>query len=370
MLWRWGGASAWADDKVWCRYLDGEGKVVFDQKCSFVLQPINSNCKSWSSLDSRYTLIFTKNSKTEVRPDCEGSGVFVNGQSASSGTASVNGREYFRFGLGTGTLEFEKQSLSQAFENSPWSKSFQSEGRIGECTWRTAGKIIRRRQCQKLQNCETSDEVGEGGCQRDYILQGGAKEISISNTEETFSLNDNPTDVKIEGDLTCYSVPMSADTEFCFQLATSRQTEDAAKKIENNCEDGKTVWRATDKALTYYLTIVPSTKFFGHDVKIVRTRDNIREWQIIGALSCSLGFSICRVSLPTMQEDSYAQDIIVERYDADDNGNSDWVILAAAAQQLWYGGGAKVTWLNQPLSAEIANRQLIPNVFRRYECLS
>ena len=136
------------------------------------------------------------------------------------------------------------------------------------------------------------------------------------------------------------------------------------------CKNDHAIWSADNKTGR---DIVYGSKGFdyGSDLIFEEWRKGKLAWRGKGTVTCSNGASICYAQIENAKqlEGASTTDVIVEEIDAGRDGHVEWIVLAAAAQQLSYAGGLKVQWFNG-FHDEGDYGVLIPNVFRFLTCRS
>lgn len=134
------------------------------------------------------------------------------------------------------------------------------------------------------------------------------------------------------------------------------------------CSDDQAIWSADNNTAR---DIVYGSKGFdyGSDLIFEEWRKGKLAWRGKGSVTCSNGASICYAQIENAKqlEGASTTDVIIEEIDADRDGHADWIVLAAAKQQLSYSGGLKVQWFNG-FHEEAEYGVLIPNIYRFLTC--
>ncbi|UVC12662.1 hypothetical protein IHQ71_31350 (plasmid) [Rhizobium sp. TH2] len=151
-----------------------------------------------------------------------------------------------------------------------------------------------------------------------------------------------------------------------FSLAWT--TAGAAGK-EQPCDNARAVW-AFDKGDTRQILYGTEGVQYGSSIYIEEWRGGKLAWRATGKATCSNGASICYAMLDNdsgLTGNDASTGVVIESIDADNNGVADWAVLAAAAQNLYYNGGLKVTWYND-FEKPTDERILPANVFKLLSC--
>lgn len=142
-----------------------------------------------------------------------------------------------------------------------------------------------------------------------------------------------------------------------------------AAALKPACDNARAVW-ANEKDDVRQVIYGTDGLNYGSTIYLEEWRKGELAWRANGRTTCSNGASICYAMLEDMSgktgEDA-TTDVVVETIDADEDGLDDWVVLAAAGQNLYYSGGLKVTWYNGFDNAT-DDRIVSKNVFKFLSC--
>jgi hypothetical protein len=135
------------------------------------------------------------------------------------------------------------------------------------------------------------------------------------------------------------------------------------------CDNAHAVW-ASEKDDVRQVIYGTDGLNYGSTIYLEEWRQGKLAWRANGRTTCSNGASICYAMFEDMSgktgEDA-TTDVVVETIDADEDGLDDWIVLAAAGQNLYYSGGLKVTWYNG-FDNVTDDRIVSRNVFRFLSC--
>ena len=142
------------------------------------------------------------------------------------------------------------------------------------------------------------------------------------------------------------------------------------------CDDEHAIWEASSNdGVRHTLAIKSDDQIFGFIARIEEWRGGKLAWRLQAAIACSNGQVTCRLYVPSIMdpddsdddEDDYAT-VVVERIDADGDGNSEWIVLAGLQQELYYSADAKVEFVNGFGRESDDERIVAPNIYKFSDC--
>jgi hypothetical protein len=138
------------------------------------------------------------------------------------------------------------------------------------------------------------------------------------------------------------------------------------------CTDETAIWASPERDGVRHVLYGTGGITMFSAVFIEEWRDGKRAWRTAAATtSCSNGEVVCRVyfedETPSDDPEHGRAAAIIERIDENDDGLSEWVVLAGLAAELYYGGGAKVEW-DDGFKPEEFERPAATNIYKFLGC--
>ncbi|MFN3239246.1 MAG: hypothetical protein ACE37D_19615, partial [Pseudomonadales bacterium] len=221
-------------DGVWCRYVDANENVVFEQSCQVTAGSPLFGCRFQSALSRPYQLQFTPQSKVVVEPACRSGSVDqVNDVEAVVERWRINNREYILAKLENGErIEFEPDVAAARFQVPPWSPTWLEQGQLGTCIERDGGDITTL-SCTSVPICRALRHDEAFACGTLYSLADGRSLVEVTANGVTYfnqtRLSDRGQDSF--GGKTCYRYG-EPEKRFCFdRVATGTRPSTSRQPI-------------------------------------------------------------------------------------------------------------------------------------------
>jgi hypothetical protein len=151
------------------------------------------------------------------------------------------------------------------------------------------------------------------------------------------------------------------------------------------CDDDHAIWAYEDqerRVILYFGDPPPNVPGSFESVHIEEWQGGKLIWRQNGLLTCSNGASTCYVVMEVVGDPDAPPDdnnlnaagapevsAVIEIIDADEDGLSDWVVLAGLEQMTYYARGAKVEWFDSEQRQEREAAYITPeNIYKFYSC--
>lgn len=144
----------------------------------------------------------------------------------------------------------------------------------------------------------------------------------------------------------------------------------ASVTAQESCTDELAVWSSERDGVQNLIYGTEGMRYFS-EVTFEEWRQSELAWRGRGRISCSNGQATCYVAVennvkPADEEPGYT-DVVIEKIDENEDGLSEWIIMAGLYQAIYYGGGARVEWFNG-FTPEEYERVQMPSIYKFLRC--